>query len=80
MDKKTFRLVKVTWIDATSSDPWTDLDGVLEYPPHEISSVGYLVSRTKEKIVLAANLDHVSNDVSCCMIIPKGCIKKIEDL
>jgi len=76
MDGKTLRLVKLTWTDPTSSDPWSTIDEVVKYEPHKIVTIGILIGETESCFITASNLDLESMDVSCCMIVPKANLAK----
>ena len=73
---KRYDIVKVSWTDPTSIDEWSSKDEVLAYLPHQIVTYGILIGETPTHYITASNLDLVSEDVSCCMIIPKACLTK----
>ena len=71
------KLVEVKWEDATSyANQWMTPDGNLE--PMSCMTVGYVVSKNKNKLVLAQSQheDEVHNQ----FVIPRGCIKSIRDI
>jgi hypothetical protein len=74
MEKLT--IVKLTWRDPTSSDPWSTIEEVVTYQPHHIVTIGILIGETESCFITASNLDLESQDVSLCMIIPKVCLVK----
>ena len=78
---QALRFVKLTWTDPTSIDEWSDRESVVDYPPHEIVTIGILIGETESCFITAANIDLVSSDVSCVMIVPKKCLSKpIEEI
>ena len=74
MDRETFKIIKVVWVDAVSIDAWTDIDEVLADSPHVIHSVGFLIKETDVAFYLALNHDQEAKTISCSMIIPKSTI------
>lgn len=76
MDRKTFKVVKLVWLDATSIDAWSEVDEAVEYDPHVIVTCGFLLGETDSSYIVSANLDLKSDDVSCCMIVPKASLIK----
>lgn len=81
MDREVINLVSrkivcITWVDPTSIDPWSSKEEVLAYLPHHIVTYGILIGETDSHYITASNLDLVSEDVSCCMIIPRACLVK----
>jgi predicted alpha/beta-fold hydrolase len=73
---KRHEIVKITWCDITSIDEWSSKEEVLAYSPHHIVTYGILIGETDSHYITASNLDLVSEDVSCCMIIPRACLVK----
>lgn len=83
-----FRLVKVTWIDASDPDErssWYSDDQVTDFADTtvEVVSVGYLRSNTKLYMTLVA--DYIPNGDGTFTWgrptkIPHGMITKVEDL
>lgn len=70
-------MVAVTWDDAKTIDGWGDDDDKLT--PCHVVSVGFLVRKTKDYIVLAQDL---APDGLICGRgqIPRGMVKKIKVL
>lgn len=77
----TFPLVSVEWTDACSHNNagWNNLAEVVALDVERITSVGWLVHKCKDKLVLVASMaadGHVSGDVT----IPAGWAVKITEL
>lgn len=73
---KSLQIELVSWTDAVSHDPWTDLDSAIETNPHEIHTVGFVLFEDKHKITIAQNIDLINQGVSCIMTIPKPWVTK----
>lgn len=71
-----YKIVLVKWLDAVSSDPWTDSNEAAPTPAL-CYSVGFLHTKDKEKITLILNHDAQNDNVSCIMTIPLGMVKSV---
>lgn len=74
------RVVKVIWTDPHSIDEWCDISEAADSPITKIISVGIYIKETKDKLVLALNLDTEGIDCSCVMVIPKCAILETQEL
>jgi len=81
-----YPLVKVTWHDAQEGEEgWQDIEKCIETPMAICYSVGWLISRDEEKIVLMATAgkcqteDKISSGGDCTAI-PANWTTKIEYL
>ena len=76
--KKKVR-VEVTWEDATSLDPWTEMDEARDLETAKCTTIGYLIFKDNERVVIASNVseDDEAFGITC---IPRGCITKIKKL
>ena len=74
--------VEVTWRDATSLNfGWQDAEDYIEEShPVTITSVGYLIARTKLSLILALNYSESDHKLTQAISIPTGCILKIRKL
>lgn len=72
------KIARIHWTDPTSIDEWSSKDDVLAYLPHRIVTYGILIGETDSHYITASNMDLESDDVSCCMIIPKACVTHFE--
>jgi len=77
---RTFEIARVTWIDATHYRTENQIDWLKENATTtEFSTVGYLLKRDNEKVVIAHKINDDDNgrDTS---VIPIVLIKKMETL
>lgn len=70
----------VEWEDCCSYGRWTDLDVMRTVESSQCVSVGFLIEKTKEKIVLSLNYDARKGDVSDTIIIPRSLVKSCRRL
>lgn len=71
------KIVEVTWKDSTTYDAWQHESGMISKVA-TCKTVGYLYSKTKNKVVLVASKS--IGTVAQMMVIPRKCIKKIRKL
>lgn len=72
------KTVEIEWVDAISySNMWVARDSKESLAL--CRSVGYLVKKNKEKVVIAQS-SASDGDVMNKFVIPRGCIKKITEL
>lgn len=76
---KKFRIVEVTWQDASSYNYWEFLDDLDRNVALLIKTVGFLLDNRKKEIVLARSLTE-DNSTEGRFVIPKGWIKKIRTI
>ena len=78
----TMRTIKIEWIDSCSSNTeWTLLSDICEdIQPIKITTIGFLIQETDDCITVAQNYGIDPEQACNFMTIPKGCIKKIEEL
>ena len=77
---RRFEIARVTWIDATHYRTESTLEWLIENATvTEFSTVGYLLKKDEEKVILAheINDDENGRDTS---VIPLSLVKKIEPL
>lgn len=72
--------VFVIWDDAFSIDEWSSLQELKEAKGTLVHSVGFLVQRTEEYVVLALNHDTSNEAFSCIMYIPTNMVKAVVPL
>ena len=70
----------VEWIDSCSGSQWTDIDRVRTWKATTVTSVGFLIEKTSEKVVLSLNYDSPNNNVADSIVIPRSAVKKIRRL
>lgn len=76
--EKEFPIVKVVWVDAMSSDEWTEIEHVDKKTP-SIDSVGYLLEDS-ENVVIAQSIDSDNFMAAMTMTIPGGWVESVEYL
>jgi len=80
---KNYKLVIVEWVDSQiASLTWCQLD---ELPINiaTVTTVGFLVSQTKDIITIAGSISHKENSttqISSVINIPKCCIKSKKNI
>ena len=71
------RLVQVEWADTTTHSAWAcSKDVVKSTGVTHCSSVGWLIHKDKERILLTSMVGGYG-DTSCHQSIPRGCVKEI---
>ena len=69
------KIVLVDWVDSTSIQGWEE---GCDMGLCECRSVGYLIKKTKDKVILAQSLnDHTYYNK---FAIPRGCVTSITEL
>lgn len=78
--KNKFKIVEVEWVDAqTGFGQATFIEDLIESPPLITHSVGYLLHKDKEKIILGFML-FGEDTVKHSQLIPRGMVQKIRRL
>jgi hypothetical protein len=74
--KNTIALV--TWEDTVTEDAWSNIQIARDMKPVLTRSVGFILFKTKKKIVLASM---VSSNTHMCQLtcIPMGCVIEIKE-
>lgn len=73
---KKYYLVQVEWIDSCGEDyGWDDIESIEEVEPARITTVGFRIKETKEKIILALSVDFDNDQASSYIVIPTAVIK-----
>ncbi len=75
------RAVYIEWADSTSfsAQRWREKDESEGLTPSTIKSVGWLLSSSKKQVLITSSIsdeDHRSG----CLVIPRGCIKRMRRL
>ncbi len=81
--EKVTQLVEVEWKDAWGDRRWRSKDVIKYLIPPRIRSVGLLVHKDEEKVIIAATSDNSqppSGAYSSITLIPIGCIVDIREL
>ena len=72
-------LVSVCWLDACTYDGWDDLADATCTQCIPVESIGFILERDKERIVLAQTIG-TNDQTSAVIAIPSGCITRIRTL
>lgn len=76
---KNYPKVEVVWDDSTAVDGWVNIEGTDNIPVPRCSTVGYLITKGKKVISLAASISSTSGCASVWKI-PRGCVVSINYL
>lgn len=82
-DIKKVPMVRVTWLDARDTETgWLPIKDILEAPLAVCQEVGWMVTNTKEKVVIMRSwcTDKDDDHGGGAIAIPKGWVTKIEYL
>lgn len=71
---------EVTWYDATSRDGWTSLAGALDTKPSLCKTVGEIIRKNKDYLVVAATRDLANEGYAAVWSIPMKWVVKIRKL
>ena len=79
--KKHHSMVLVSWIDSQATRGWQHFEKA-DQRPSRCESVGYLLSKTKESVVLAQSrtLDRDALPWGELLTIPRGAVRRIRRL
>jgi len=71
------KLVVIEWQDIQTWSGWNeDLVSEGKAVPLEVTTVGYLVSKTKDTVVISDSTPHIGN----VTVFPRGCVRSIRVL
>jgi len=69
------KLVRVDWLDAMSDDnTWQELEELTKQVLRPVSCVGWILTETKDNIILISSFDEESQCGGGGCTIPKSCI------
>jgi hypothetical protein len=69
-------LVHVMWVDSTTENKWTTIDGMV--PGVDVcESVGWLVRDTRKFVTVAGSLSRMTSAYAGVMTIPRVAIKSL---
>lgn len=71
-------MVYVKWMDSSSVDRWLSKEEANKLKNLECESVGFLIKKTKNKLVLAASKS--ASEYGSTWVIPMVCVKKIKKI
>lgn len=72
-------VIHVVWVDSEAFNDWTEIEEAIE-PLGETHSVGFVVDRNRDFVLLACSYDPETNSVNAAMKIPQKAIKRIKHL
>ena len=74
-----YRTAEVVWIDSATNGAWDTVAAHEERGIFEVHSVGYLLRRDANRIILAQSQSN-EGTVTDCLTIPAVCVKKVRYL
>lgn len=78
MTVKSLPIVVVDWMDAdTATDGWKSRDKVAAEGVKTVHTVGFLVSDTKDRVIVVGDYDPTDDNANGGSIIPRGMIKRM---
>ena len=77
---KREKVVLVEWVDAAGDGGWNPRKVDENWEPIKVTSVGLLIHRCKNRIVLAGALCGSKDETSVTQVIPGGWVKKYKVL
>lgn len=80
MMKKNLKPYIVEWDDPATVGRWRDIAQAREETASRCVSVGFLVEKTKKKIVLSLSYDEECRHVSDTIVIPRGVVRSCRRL
>tara|TARA_B110000285_G_C14824169_1_gene467894 strand:+ start:380 stop:682 length:303 start_codon:yes stop_codon:yes gene_type:complete len=77
-----YKLVQVTWIDATSSSEWMSEKKGCKLEAATCHSIGYLLFENSKKLILFAdyNEDEDGLDIGNVNVIPKSWVTEVTEI
>lgn len=73
------RIVRIDWIDPHSVDEWTTIHDHDWSLTKTVTTIGRLVRETSDAFVISLNHAADDDSISCTMVIPKICVKRMEE-
>lgn len=74
------KIVEVAWLDSRQPSPAWQLIDDISAKVCECTTVGYLVSRSKERVVVAQSLGDAGGQAAGVMVIPAACVTRLKFL
>lgn len=74
------RIVEVEWVDSASTGGWGHPDAFIKSGLARCRTVGYVLERTKDHIVVVQNVGDDTGRVGESMAIPASCIRSVRRL
>ncbi len=73
-------LVFVKWVDIVGDDSWTPLEAARKVTPHLFISIGWVLTHTKDMLVITSCYSPKDDTVGSVTSIPSGAVKEITKL
>lgn len=73
-------IVMVTWHDAAGIQGWRDADEAAHYNPYIVKSVGYLILKNKDVVILGMSETEDRDQFADRLVVPRGMVKSIKKL
>lgn len=75
------RIIKVIWEDTQSNDDGDlSASGARNFNPCHCETVGFLITESKKKIVIAGSTFPHDKEYRNVLAIPKGCVLEVKEL
>lgn len=77
---KKLKLVEVEWIDPASWSRWNSREYYENAEYSECRSVGYLMTKNRDKVVLVQSLDDDGHGAADGIVLPRKVVTNIREL
>ena len=67
-------IVEIHWVDSWVRGGWDSRESYSETQVGNITRVGFLLHQDEDKIILVQSVGKDPEQVSDCIVIPKGCV------
>lgn len=75
-----YKRVLIKWNDAQTLNETMDISEALKKEPFPRETIGYLLLKTKDKIVLCSTYDHGDQQVDTIHVFPREWVTHISEL
>ena len=75
-----YKAVRVTWLDSAEIEGWTPVDELPQTRFKKIETLGWLIRKTKDVLVVAGHVGRQPDQVCGAMFIPMVSVILIEDV
>lgn len=75
-----YKGVRVTWLDSATLESWTPIENVPHTQFKKIETLGWLIRKSKDMLVVAPHVGRRPDQVCDVMFIPTCSIILIEDV
>jgi hypothetical protein len=77
---KRYPLVEVEWEDSAGTAGWGSVAVHVDHPIARCRTAGYLVHRSRQKLVVVGSCDDTNGNVADSMTIPRFAVRSIKRL